>query len=318
MALSSIVRRLKVLAAISSIGLIALVVLGSGPRQGGVPPQPYGANFFSGVVMVQGQIPPSGTQIVGCLTDCLQLFESEPALTDEGGNYVALQINPDDEELVGRIINFYLVNEFGRIAASETRRFEGDFSIYPLDLTFTDPVPVLIIPPTPVVIPTTLSIVPETGLVTTVNGAGFARDSLVTLTSQGMTLGKAPTDGTGSFRMVIAAPSSVAGGYEITSTDEEGTSRNVTLTVPDLTGPKGVDGISGASGQSGNAGIPGIAGIDGNQGSAGLQGDDAPIILGVVALTLAGLGILIIIVIYLYLISWFNDLARRLPPPGIR
>ena len=48
---SSVVHRLKALAAFSSIGLIALFVLGAGPRQGGVPPQPYGANFFSNTVL---------------------------------------------------------------------------------------------------------------------------------------------------------------------------------------------------------------------------------------------------------------------------
>ena len=315
----SVVHRLKALATLLSIGLVALFLIGAGPRQGGVPPQPYGANFYSGVVTVQGQTPPAGIQIVGCVADCAEIFESEPVLTDADGNYVAIQLNPDDEELVGRIISFYLVNEFGRISASETRRFEGDFNIYELDLTFTDPIPVFA--PTPTArppVPSALSLVPESGLTTTVTGAGYAADSLVTVTSEGMTLGTASTDETGSFRMVIAAPSSVAGGYEITAADEAGTSRNVTLTVPDLTGPTGVDGDDGARGEIGPVGDAGVDGVDGNQGAAGPTGEDASLILGVVALALAGLGILIIIVIYLYLISWFKDLARRLPPPGIR
>lgn len=313
MVLSSIVHRLKALAAILSVGLIALFVLGAGPRQGGVPPQPYGANFFSGVITVQGQPPPAGTQVIGCVADCGDIFESKPVLTDADGSYVALELNPVNEDLVGRIISFYLVNQFGRIAAIETRRFEGDFNIYPLDLTFTDPLPLFTpLPTASPPIPVTLSLVPETGLSTAVTGMGFASDSLVTLTSGGMTLGTVTTDGTGAFRLVIAAPSSVAGGYEITSTDETGTFRNVTLTVPDLIGPNGVDGIPGARG------LTGPGGVDGDRGSAGATGDDASLVLPVVALSLAGLGILIIIVIYLYLISWYRDLARRLPPPGIR
>ena len=141
MVLSSIFHRLKALAAILSVGLIALLVLGAGPRQGGVPPQPYGANFFSGMITVQGQPPPAGTQVIGCVADCVEIFESKPVLTDADGSYVALELNPVNEDLVGRIISFYLVNQFGRIAAIETRRFEGDFNIYPLDLTFTDPLP---------------------------------------------------------------------------------------------------------------------------------------------------------------------------------
>lgn len=313
MAPSSFFHRLKALAAISGVGLIALFVIGAGPGQGGVPPQPYGANFFSGVITVQGQTPPAGMQIVGCVADCAGIFESEPVLTDGDGNYVALQLNPDDEDLVGRIITFYLVNEFGRISASETRRFEGDFNIYDLDLTFTDPIPVFTPGPTArPPIPTTLRLVPETGLVTTVNGDGFAPDSLVTLTSEGITLGTVLTDALGSFRMVIAAPSSVAGEYEVTSADEKGTTRSVTLTVPDLTGPKGIDGVTGARG------LTGPDGVDGSEGGAGPRGERASIILAVAALSLAGLGILTIIVIYLYLISWYKDLARRLPPPGIR
>ncbi|NQW24526.1 MAG: hypothetical protein HQ475_13910 [SAR202 cluster bacterium] len=303
MGLNDIFHRFKTLAVIASLGILALFLLGAAPHQGGVPPQPYGANFFSGLVKVQGVIPPVGTKIIGCVANCAEIFESEPALTDADGNYVALKLNPDDEGLVGRIITFYVVNEFGRTVANETRRFEGDFNIYPLDLTFADPIPVYT---PPAVIPTTLSVVPKTGLVTTVNGTGFASNSMVTVTSEGMDLGTAPTDDLGSFRLIITAPSSISGAYEITSTDSEGTSTNVTLMVPDLSGPIGEVGMPGESGESGVL------------GEQGLPGEDASIVLGVVALSLAGLGILIIVVIYLYLISWFNDLARRLPPPGIR
>ena len=314
---TNVVHCLKVLAAVSGIWLIGLLILGASPRQEGVPPQPYGANFFSGVITVQGQTPSAGTKVVGCVANCGAIFESEPVLTDAGGNYIALKMNPDDEELVGRLISFYLVNEFGRISASETPRFEGDFNIYDLDLTFTDPIPVFKPAPVPTVkpfIPMDLSLIPETGFATAVTGVGFAADSLVTLTSGEMTLGTAPTDEDGAFRLVIAAPSSVAGGYEITSTDAEGNSRNVTLTVPDLTGDSGVNGI----GITGAKGLTGQAGSDGNQGAAGPEGDDGTIFLDVTALSIAGLGILTIVVIYLVLIRWFKELARRLPPPGIR
>ena len=78
MVLISIVHWAKALAAISMAGLIALLVIGAGPRQGGVPPQPYGANFFSGVVTVQGQPPPAESRIVGCVADCAGILESEP------------------------------------------------------------------------------------------------------------------------------------------------------------------------------------------------------------------------------------------------
>ena len=164
-------------------------------------------------------------------------------------------------------------------------------------------------------IPMGLSLIPETGFATAVTGVGFAADSMVTLTSEQMTLGTALTDEDGAFRLVIAAPSSVAGGYEITSTDAEGNSGIVTLTVPDLTGVSGVNGITGSAGLTGAAGA---AGTDGVQGAAGLEGDDGSIFLGATALSIAGLGILTIVVIYLVLIRWFKELARRLPPPGLR
>ena len=79
--------------------------------------------------------------------------------------------------------------------------------------------------------------------------------------------------------------------------------------MPDLTGVSGVTGAAGSIGP---------AGADGNEGAAGTEGDDGSIFLDVTALLIAGLGILTIIVIYLVLIRWFKDLARRLPPPGIR
>ena len=278
MVLSNILHRLKALAAISSVGLIAQLVLGAVPRQGGVTPQPYGANFFSGMITVQGQPPPAGTQVIGCVADCVEIFDSKPVLTDADGSYVALELNPDDEDLVGRIISFHLVNQFDRIAAIKTRRFEGDLNFDSLDLTFTDPLPLFTpLPTASPPIPVTLSLVPETGLSTAVTGMGFAPDSLVILTSGGMTLGTVTTDGTGAFRLVIAAPSSVAGGYEITSTDETGTFRNVTLTVPDLTGPNGVDGVPGAQG------LTGPGGVDGDRGSVRATGDDASLVLPVVA-----------------------------------
>ena len=291
---SSVGHRLKAWALFFSIGLIALFFLGAAPRQDGVPPQPYGANFYSGVITVQGEAPPAGVQVVGCVADCADFFESEAVLTDADGNYVGVNLNPDDEDLVGRIITFYLVNEFGRIAATETRRFEGDFNIYTLNLTFADPIPTFTpIPTATPPAPISLRLVPETGLGTTVVGEGFAPESVVTVTPLEMTLGTVSTDGTGGFRMVIAAPSSVAGRYEVTSTDEAGTSRIVSLTVPDLSGAEGVPGAKGLTGPGGTDGS------DGDQGAAGPKGKNASIILGVAALSLAGLAILIIIVIYL-------------------
>ena len=50
MVLKRVFNRLKNLAVISSLLVLGLFLLGARPGQGGVPPQPYGANFFSGIV----------------------------------------------------------------------------------------------------------------------------------------------------------------------------------------------------------------------------------------------------------------------------
>ena len=50
------------------------------------------------------------------------------------------------------ILTFYLVNEFGRIRAVQTRPYIGVFDFYVQDLTFVEPMPVP--PPTPTPNPT--------------------------------------------------------------------------------------------------------------------------------------------------------------------
>ena len=132
--------------------LVAFAILGVGPSQVERPPQPFFQDFFSGTVLVQGSPPPEGTLLIACIDGCDTGFESAPYGLKADGTFAQLEVNPDDETLVGRPITFYLVNEFGRIRAVETRPYIGVFDFYVQDLTFVEPMPVP--PPTPAPTPT--------------------------------------------------------------------------------------------------------------------------------------------------------------------
>ena len=132
--------------------LVAFAILGVGPNQVERPPQPFFQDFLSGTVLVQGSPPPEGTLLVACIDGCDTGFESAPYGLKADGMFAQLEVNPDDETLVGRPITFYLVNEFGRTRAVETRPYIGVFDFYVQDLTFVEPMPVP--PPTPTPTPT--------------------------------------------------------------------------------------------------------------------------------------------------------------------
>ena len=132
--------------------LVAFAILGVGPKQIERPPQPFFQDFLSGSVLVQGLPPPEGTLLIACIDGCDTGFESAPYGLKADGTFAQLEVNPDDETLVGRPITFYLVNEFGRIRAAETRPYIGVFDFYVQDLTFVEPMPVS--PPTPAPTPT--------------------------------------------------------------------------------------------------------------------------------------------------------------------
>jgi hypothetical protein len=265
--------------------------------------------------------------LIGCVDDCGAVFQSDPVTVNPDGGYSFLLVNPADKGLVGRTITYHLVNEFGRITAMETNRFEGDFNVYQVDLTFNQPIPTFIVAPVVVEAPASLQLMPPTGVATTVTGSSFKANSTVTVSALGSTLGVAETDGAGSFRLVITAPSLEVGDYEISTTDDSGKSAAALLTVPDLAGSPGaagadgLSGIPGSPGTGGPGGSPGIAGPPGQDGTAGppgVAGQDSSIWLEVTAIILVGLAVLGVIAAYMYLTRQFKELARRLPPPGIR
>jgi len=132
-----------------SLVLFALLSLGADPKQDELPPQPFFQDSFSGKVLLQGSTPPTGTTLIACIDDCSTVFQSAGYSLKTDGSFDQLEVNPSNEALIGHTIYFYLVNEYGRIRAEESRAYIGVFDFYTQDLTFVDPLPALEPGPTP-------------------------------------------------------------------------------------------------------------------------------------------------------------------------
>ncbi len=132
--------------AVAVVFLASLTLMGAGLRQSEVPPQPFFADYFSGVVRLQGSAAPAGTQLVACVADC-ETFQSKPVFLTGGGAFRLLEVNPSNRFLRGDPISFYLVNAHGRIQAAESALFEGAYAIARLNLSFDQPLPTPLPPP---------------------------------------------------------------------------------------------------------------------------------------------------------------------------
>jgi hypothetical protein len=143
-------QKIGLLASVLLLTLSAFFILGAAPRQqggGGAPPQPFKADYFSGTVFLQSAVAPPGLQLVACVDDC-SVFQTEATLLGPAGGFHLMAVDPDNRRLKGRDITFYLVNQYGRIKAAETRVFEGAYNINRMDLHFNDPLPLPPAPPT--------------------------------------------------------------------------------------------------------------------------------------------------------------------------
>ena len=159
--MSGVRRKTAFLAALAALTIVLAGAMGAGPRQDGGPPQPFLPEFYSGQVLVQGAPAPAGSELIACIDDCEGVYRSAPVNIAEGGNYTMLEVNPGDQGLLNRTVYFYLINEFGRIQAVETKKFTGSptnicadrkGTCLTLDLNFADPIPEPT--PTPTVTPT--------------------------------------------------------------------------------------------------------------------------------------------------------------------
>ena len=139
-------------AVLAFLVMTSLVALGAIPKQGGLPPQPFFPDTVSGSVILQGKPAPAGAKLVACIGDCGAVFESAPMLLSHDGSFSGLKVDPEDQRLVWHQIGFYLINEFGRIRASETVVFQGAAEMHTATLTFPQAMPVPT--PTPTLTPT--------------------------------------------------------------------------------------------------------------------------------------------------------------------
>ena len=139
--------RLPALVAVASSLIIALIILGAVPKQE-IPPFPM---VYFGDVVVQEQPAPEGISLVACVGGC-ENWESEPVLTLENGRYAALTVRAP-EALLRQEITFWIVvpeePESRRIKAQQTDSYDPDFNVIrTFDLSFDDPIPTPLPPPT--------------------------------------------------------------------------------------------------------------------------------------------------------------------------
>ena len=122
--------------------------------------------------------------------------------------------------------------------------------------------------------PLVLTLTPDSGFAaTTITGSGFHHNSEITITWNGTQITTVPypltTDATGNFSAIISVPTqNTPGIYNVTATDEGGTTITTTFTVVDMTGPQGE---SGEPGEPGTTGPQGESGEPGEPGTAGPQ-----------------------------------------------
>ena len=141
-------RKATALMLLAAVAAAALGALAAGPEPG-VPPRPFLPDYFFGTVLLQGAAPPAGILLVACIDDCDTVFASSPVRLNAAGAFSGLTVGPRSEELIGRTIRFYLVNEYGRIPAAQTAEFAGALELQRVSLTFHQPLPRLGSAPTP-------------------------------------------------------------------------------------------------------------------------------------------------------------------------
>ena len=129
-------------------GILAILLVAAAPAQDGRPPAPLEPDYYSGSVTVQGATPPEGTQLVACIDGC-DSYQSNTVSLDASGNFTWLALTPDDWDLVGDEVAFYIVTVYGSIRAAESPLFIGARQTYTISLTFSDAIPTDYPTPTP-------------------------------------------------------------------------------------------------------------------------------------------------------------------------
>ena len=129
-------------------GILALLLVAAAPAQDGRPPAPLEPDYYSGTVTVQGSTPSEGTQLVACIDGC-DSYQSRAVTLDADGAFTWLALTPQDWDLVGDDVTFYITTVYGSIRAAETQLFIGARQTYTVSLTFADAIPTDYPTPTP-------------------------------------------------------------------------------------------------------------------------------------------------------------------------
>ena len=147
--------------AAAAMTILLLAMVAANPGQSGEdlrPSQPLLQDYYSGTVTIQGAPAPEGTQLVACVDSC-DTYMSTPVSVGAEGAYTGLTIAPTDTRMIGRDVNFHIVNEHGSIQADYSSEFYGVYDLYTSNLNFGDPLPVPV-PPTPIPTPTPTPVPP--------------------------------------------------------------------------------------------------------------------------------------------------------------
>ena len=91
-------RNIRFIAVLALLVICALAMIGAVPLQGGVPPEPYNADYFSGRIYLGSDPAPLGTQVLAFVDDC-SVFETEIIDLNSDGDYDLLAIHPKDRSL---------------------------------------------------------------------------------------------------------------------------------------------------------------------------------------------------------------------------
>ncbi len=152
-----------------------------------------------------------------------------------------------------------------------------------------------------------ITLTPDSGFVTTIQGTGFTANMDITLTCNETVIPTVPsvikTDADGNFTAIITLPSSSAATYNITATDKQDNAASAIFTVPDMTGStgqtgaQGTNGSPGVQGEAGQTGQTGPQGIKGETGDTGPQGSPATEVYGESMLPIASIGLALIALI---------------------
>ena len=150
---------LAVVVFVYGIALIGLVA--ATPAQQVPPLHP---DIFTGTATLDGVPLPEGSVIVACVGDDTEC--SPYTIKGDIGSFAVSAQGLSTQ--LGDTVTFYIVNDYGRVAAAETSTYEGRLVNKSINLTFVGPLPTPPPtptpppPPTPVPTPTPLPTAPVT------------------------------------------------------------------------------------------------------------------------------------------------------------